>query len=148
MNLENGHGVYEKNLALRFERQAEGSLVVKMHNVDPNDHKRQFYFSVRVEDETNLYNGRFFNRSCYCQVPPSLTLALFWWARGGSHRVCTACRGPAGACRAAQQLQQPLALRASGAQGLGRIAAGGRPLWTKRVKGQLPCEAGSRVYLP
>ena len=57
MNLENGHGMYEQNLALRFERQVEGSLVVKMHNIDPNDHKRQFYFSVRVEDDTNLYNG-------------------------------------------------------------------------------------------
>ncbi len=57
MNLETGHGVFEKNLALRFERQAEGSLVVKMHNIDPADPKRQFYFSVRVEDDTNLYNG-------------------------------------------------------------------------------------------
>lgn len=58
MNLETGHGIFEKNLALRFERQTEGSLVVKMHNIDPSDPKRQFYFSVRVEDDTNLYNGK------------------------------------------------------------------------------------------
>ncbi len=56
-SLENGHAFSERNLALRFERQLEGSLVVKMYNIDPRDPKRQFYFSVRVEDETNLYNG-------------------------------------------------------------------------------------------
>lgn len=57
MHLEKGHEIYERLLSMKFERQPDGDLVVKMHNIDPRDPKRLFCFSFRLNQETNLYEG-------------------------------------------------------------------------------------------
>eukprot|EP00961_Rhodomonas_salina_P234272 3166219-Rhodomonas_salina.3 len=56
-SLESGHELYQKRLALKFERFQDG-LVIKMHNIDPEAPQRQFSFSIRVEDDTNTYTVR------------------------------------------------------------------------------------------
>lgn len=55
--LESGHDMYEKYLGLSLERQIKGALVFKMHNVDPNEPKRQFSFAVRINDDNEQYSG-------------------------------------------------------------------------------------------
>mmetsp|Transcript_20439 Transcript_20439/g.39633 ORF Transcript_20439/g.39633 Transcript_20439/m.39633 type:complete len:231 (+) Transcript_20439:22-714(+) len=48
--LGSGTELYEKYLGITFERQVKGALLVKMQNIDPSNPKRQFTFTICLED--------------------------------------------------------------------------------------------------
>ena len=48
--LGSGTELYEKYLGITFERQVKGALLLKMANIDPSNPKRQFTFTISLED--------------------------------------------------------------------------------------------------
>ena len=56
--------------APQFERFSDGSLVIKMDNVDPADHARVFFFSVRLNDADDQWTGALARPHAARRTPP------------------------------------------------------------------------------
>ena len=57
-HLQEGHELYESRLALKIQTsKKDGNIVMRMHNIDPRNPARQFYFSIVVISDK--YAGAF-----------------------------------------------------------------------------------------